>query len=176
MEAETVSDMGAVGSAECVVFPGVGAFGEAMGRLAPVKKKLCRMLEEGTPALGICLGMQILLDKSEESPEKGLGFVPGKVTRFDAERVPQMGWNDVTFARDEPVFEGVRSGTQFYFANSYVCFPKGGWTIAETTYGRTKFPSAIRKKNMFGFQFHPEKSSAAGLTVLRNFVEIAEGL
>jgi len=168
--------MGLLESAECIVFPGVGAFGEAMSKLGPVKKEVSRMLEEGTPALGICLGMQILLDRSEESPEKGLGFVPGRVTRFDADRVPQMGWNDVTFDRNEPVFEGVRSGTQFYYANSYVCFPKGDWTIAETTYGRTRFPSAIRKKNVFGFQFHPEKSSAAGLKVLRNFIEIAEGL
>jgi len=173
---ETVSDMAALESAECIVFPGVGAFGEAMDKLAPEKESIVKRLSEGLPALGICLGMQIFLDRSEESPQEGLGFVGGEVAKFDADRVPQMGWNDVTFDPSEPVFEGVRSGTQFYFANSYVCFPEEDIGIAETVYGRTRFPSGMRKKNAFGFQFHPEKSSVAGLKVLSNFVSIAEGL
>jgi len=173
---ELQSDMKLLESAECIVFPGVGAFGEAMKKLEPVKRTLCEKLEGGVPALGICLGMQILLDESEESPQRGLGFVPGKVVRFDAGRVPQMGWNDVTFDSDDPVFEGVKSGTQFYYANSYVCLPGEDWAISETTYGRMKFPSGIRKKNTFGFQFHPEKSSKPGLRMLKNFVGIAEGL
>jgi len=175
-EAEIVSDMGRLESAECVVFPGVGAFGEAMDKLAPVRKTIAKRLSEGLPALGICLGMQIFLDSSEESPQKGLGFVRGEVKRFDADRIPQMGWNDVTFGSSEPVFEGVKSGTQFYYANSFVCFPEEEVGIAETVYGRTRFASAMRKKNAFGFQFHPEKSSVAGLRVLKNFVGIAEGL
>jgi glutamine amidotransferase len=173
---ELLTDMSLLESAECIVFPGVGAFGEAMKRLEPVKKTVREKLEGGVPALGICLGMQILLDESEESPQRGLGFVPGKVVKFDADRIPQMGWNDVTFDPDEPVFEGVKSGTKFYYANSYVCLPSEDWTIAETTYGRTKFPSGIQKKNAFGFQFHPEKSSTSGLRVLKNFVGIAEGI
>lgn len=173
---ELIADMSLIESSECIVFPGVGAFGEAMKKLEPVKKKIRKKLEGGVPALGICLGMQILLDESEESPQRGLGFVTGKVVKFDEDRIPQMGWNNVTFDSDEPVFEGVKSGTQFYYANSYVCFPAEDLTIAETKYGRTKFPSGIRKKNVFGFQFHPEKSSTAGLRVLKNFVEIAEGL
>jgi glutamine amidotransferase len=173
---ELLTDMRLLESAECIVFPGVGAFGEAMKKLGPVKKTVCEKLEGGVPALGICLGMQILLDESEESPQRGLGFVPGKVVKFDEDRIPQMGWNNVTFDPDEPVFEGVRSGTQFYYANSYVCLPGEDWTIAETTYARTRFPSGIRKKNAFGFQFHPEKSSSPGLRVLKNFVMIAEGL
>ena len=173
---ELLADMNLLGSSECIVFPGVGAFGEAMKKLEPVKKAVRKRLESGVPALGICLGMQILLDRSEESPEHGLGFAPGEVVKFDEGRIPQMGWNNVTFDSDEPVFEGVKSGTQFYYANSYVCLPAENWTIAETIYGRTKFPSGIRKKNVFGFQFHPEKSSTAGLRLLKNFVEIAEGL
>ena len=173
---EVVSDMGALDSAECIVFPGVGAFGEAMDKLAPAKEKLVQRLSEGMPALGICLGMQIFLDRSEESPQEGIGFVGGEVKKFDADRIPQMGWNDVTFDASEPVFEGVRSGTQFYYANSFVCFPEEDVGIAETVYGRTRFASAMRKKNAFGFQFHPEKSSVAGLKVLKNFVRIAEGL
>lgn len=170
---ETVSDMRLLESAECIVFPGVGAFGEAMNKLAPVKRAVNRRLGDGTPALGICLGMQILLEKSQESPAEGLGLVTGEVVKFDADRIPQMGWNDVTFDQDEPLFKRVRSGTQFYYANSYVCLPKEDLTIAETTYGRTTFPSAIRKKNVVGVQFHPEKSSAAGLRMLENFVEMA---
>ncbi len=173
---ELLADMHLLESSECIVFPGVGAFGEAMKKLEPVKKAVRKRLESGVPALGICLGMQILLDGSEESPEHGLGFAPGEVVKFDEGRIPQMGWNNVTFDSDEPVFEGVKSGTQFYYANSYVCLPAENWTIAETIYGRTKFPSGIRKKNVFGFQFHPEKSSTAGLRLLKNFVEIAEGL
>jgi len=173
---ELLADMKQIGSSECIVFPGVGAFGEAMKRLGPVEKTVCEMLEEGVPALGICLGMQILLDASEESPQRGLGFVRGKVVKLDADRIPQMGWNNVTFDQGEQVFKGVKSGTQFYYANSYVCLPEEDWTIAETTYGRTAFPSGMRKKNVFGFQFHPEKSSRSGLRVLRNFVEIAEAL
>jgi imidazole glycerol-phosphate synthase subunit HisH len=173
---ELLTDMSLLESAECIVFPGVGAFGEAMKKLESVRNTVCERLEGGVPALGICLGMQILLDGSEESPQRGLGFVPGKVVKFDADRIPQMGWNNVTFGPGEPVFEGVKSGTQFYYANSYVCLPSEDWTIAETTYGRTTFPSGIRKKNTFGFQFHPEKSSMSGLRVLKNFVGIAEGL
>lgn len=173
---EIVSEMKALRTADCIVFPGVGAFGEAMRKLEPVKESIIEKLSSGTPALGICLGMQILLEGSEESPEKGLGFIRGKVKRFDADRIPQMGWNDVTFSSKEPVFKGVPSGTQFYYANSYVCFPKEKMAIAETVYDRTKFASAIRKKNVFGFQFHPEKSSVAGLKVLKNFVEIVEDL
>lgn len=173
---EIVSDMGALDSAECIVFPGVGAFGEAMDKLVPAKDAIVKRLNEGMPALGICLGMQIFLDSSEESPQPGLGFAGGEVTKLDADRIPQMGWNNVTFGPSEPVFEGVRSGTQFYFANSFVCFPEEDVGIAETVYGRTKFASGMRKKNAYGFQFHPEKSSVVGLRVLRNFVGIAEGL
>jgi glutamine amidotransferase len=174
-ETEIVSDMRLLPDARCLVFPGVGAFGEAMRRLGPVKELIRERLEAGIPALGICLGMQILLDASEEAEEEGLGFIRGKVRRLDADRIPQMGWNDVIFSNDR-IFEGVRSGTQFYYANSYVCFPEEGEPIAESVYGRTRFVSALKKKNTYGFQFHPEKSSVAGLRVLRNFVEFARRL
>jgi glutamine amidotransferase len=176
-KAEMVSDMEQLGSAECMVFPGVGAFGEAMNKLEPVKESIRARLSKGMPALGICLGMQIMLEDSEESPQKGIGFVKGSVTKLDAYRIPQMGWNNVEFDAKEPVFRGVKSGTQFYYANSYVCFPRDeSLSISKTTYGRMSFPSGIRAKNAFGFQFHPEKSSVAGLRVLKNFVEIAEAL
>jgi len=170
---EIISDMKALSQAPCIVFPGVGAFGEAMRKLVPVKESIVERLNAGVPAMGICLGMQILLESSEESAESGLGFIKGKVRKLEADRVPQMGWNDVTFDENTRVFEGVRNGTQFYYANSYVCFPEDGEAIAETIYGKTRFVSALSKKNTYGFQFHPEKSSVAGLRVLENFVKIA---
>ncbi|MEM2838752.1 MAG: imidazole glycerol phosphate synthase subunit HisH [Thermoplasmata archaeon] len=170
---EIVSDMKVLSQAPCIVFPGVGAFGEAMRNLAPVKEAIVERLAAGVPAMGICLGMQILLESSEESAESGLGFVKGKVRKLEANRVPQMGWNDVIFDKETRVFEGVRSGTQFYYANSYVCFPEDGEPIAETCYEGTRFVSALKKKNAYGFQFHPEKSSVAGLRILENFVRIA---
>ncbi|MDH4122951.1 MAG: imidazole glycerol phosphate synthase subunit HisH [Thermoplasmata archaeon] len=173
---EIVSDMNKLESADCIVFPGVGAFGEAMRKLEPIREIINGRLSSGIPVLGICLGMQILLEDSEESREKGLGFVKGRVKKFVADRVPQMGWNDAIFDSDEEIFKGVPSGTQFYFANSYVCFPEDGKVLSKSRYGEIDYASAIRKENVFGFQFHPEKSSIAGLKVLKNFVEIARGL
>ena len=179
-DVEIADNMSALASAECLVFPGVGAFGEAMRKLGPVRKELVESLRDGTPALGICLGMQLLFDSSEESPEDGLGFVAGKVVRLGGPRIPQMGWNDVSFSKGEPLFEGVKSGTQFYYANSYVCAPSARGrgncaTIARSVYGRGEFAAAVSKSNAYGVQFHPEKSGDAGLRVLRNFVEIAGG-
>lgn len=175
-ETEIVSDMSKLESSECIVFPGVGAFGEAMSKLEPVRTGLLNLLDSGIPSMGICIGMQIIFERSEESPQRGLGFIRGEVNRLEADRIPQMGWNDVIFLDDQEIFRGVESGTQFYFANSYGCFPSEDASIAETTYGRSRFPSAVRKKNFFGFQYHPEKSSAAGLKILENFVRIARGV
>lgn len=159
--------------AECVVFPGVGAFGAAMDVLRPVLPELKKTIANGTPILGVCLGMQILFEKSEESLGDGVSVLAGDVKKIKAERVPHMGWNEVSF-RETPLFEGVPKGSQFYFANSYVCHPKERVVIAETVYGE-RFASAVRKENIAGVQFHPEKSGAPGLRVLSNFVKIAEG-
>lgn len=172
---EFVSDMSKLESSECIVLPGVGAFGEAMKKLKPIMNRVIDRLGDGIPALGICIGMQILFERSEESPEGGLGFMKGEVKMLDADVIPQMGWNDVLFSKDEPIFSGIPDSSQFYFANSYGCFPTEGISIASTKYGRSEFPSAVRKKNTFGFQFHPEKSSIVGLKIIDNFVKIARG-
>lgn len=169
---EIVSDMRAIASSECIVFPGVGAFGEAMDKLDPVIDDILKQLEGGTPAMGICLGMQILLDRSDESLQRGLGFVSGAVRRLRADRIPQMGWNDVDIIDENPLFEGISANAQFYFANSYACYPDEEVAIAMTRYGESEFPSAIRKRNVIGFQFHPEKSSVAGLKMIDNFVKM----
>jgi len=167
------SDMSSLRSAECIVFPGVGAFGAAMDRLRPATRALCAAASSGTPVLGICLGMQVLFEMSEESAGAGVGMLGGEVRRLNAPRVPHMGWNEVSH-RDDPLFEGIPQGSRFYFANSYVCHPMEKVGIAETLYGET-FVSAVRKDLVCGVQFHPEKSGTVGLKLLTNFVRMAEG-
>ena len=171
---EVVSDPGRLLGSQCIVFPGVGAFGAAMGVLRPVLPALRRKISEGTPTLGVCLGMQIMFERSEESAGDGLGALRGDVRRLKKGRIPQMGWNDLRLS-DDPLFEGVPRDAQFYFANSYICRPSENMTIAETEYGEV-FPSVVRKGPICGVQFHPEKSGGPGLRILRNFVGISEGV
>jgi len=158
--------------AECIVFPGVGAFGAAMEVLRPVLPALRKKVKDGTPTLGICLGMQILFEKSEESKGEGVAVIKGTVRRLRRGRIPQMGWNEVVPQNDR-LFEGVPERSQFYFANSYICLPAEDVTIADTVYGM-RFASAVRKGAILGVQFHPEKSGRPGLRLLSNFVSIAE--
>ena len=158
--------------AECIVFPGVGAFGAAMEVLRPVLPALRKKVKDGTPTLGICLGMQILFEKSEESKGEGVAVIKGTVRRLRRGRIPQMGWNEVV-PKGDKLFEGVPDGSQFYFANSYICLPAEDVTIADTVYGM-RFASAVRKGAILGVQFHPEKSGPPGLRLLGNFVRIAE--
>lgn len=159
-------------TSDCIVFPGVGAFGAAMDTLRPVLPRLRARITSGVPTIGVCLGMQILFERSEESPGEGLGVLKGDVVKLKGPRIPQMGWNEVV-PRGDPLFEGVPDMTQFYFANSYICRPGESVEIAESEYGE-RFPSAVRKGNTFGVQFHPEKSGAPGLRLLSNFVRLAE--
>ena len=171
-KARIVSEPEQLLDAECIVFPGVGAFGAAMDVLRPVAGDLRDWILKGTPTLGICLGMQIMFEKSEESEGSGLSLFAGDVTKLAARRVPQMGWNEVA-SRGDPLFDGIPSPAQFYFANSYVCRPKEAVAIATTDY-EGPFASAVRKGNLCGVQFHPEKSGPAGLRLLGNFVRMAE--
>ena len=158
---------------DCIVFPGVGAFGAAMDTLRPILPQLRERIKSGVPTIGVCLGMQILFEKSEESPGAGVAVLKGEVLKLKGPRIPQMGWNDVVSTGDA-LFEGVPDGTQFYFANSYVCRPAESVEIAESEYGQ-RFPSAVRRGKTFGVQLHPEKSGAPGLRLLSNFVRLAEG-
>ncbi len=167
-----VKDMSRLAGSECIVFPGVGAFGAAVEKLGPASESIRRSITSGTPALGVCLGMQIMFERSEESPGDGLSVFKGEVERLSAARVPHMGWNEVSWD-DDPLFDGVPPGSEFYFANSYVCRPEEEVTIGETEYGE-RFASAVRKGAVCGVQFHPEKSGLPGLKVLSNFVKIAE--
>ncbi len=159
---------------DALVLPGVGHFGDAMGRLAPLRKKISETVGEGRPFLGLCLGLQVLLEGSEEAPRaRGLGLLPGRCRRFRTGKVPHMGWNQVSL--QSPVssllFDGVEDGTNFYFVHSYYA-PVTDATSAACSYG-ADFSAGIEKKNLFACQFHPERSGEAGLRVLENFVKEA---
>ena len=157
------------GDADALVLPGVGAFGAAAARLAPHADAIRAAAADGLPVLGICLGMQLLLDDSEEGPGRGLGLVPGRVRRLRARRVPHMGWNRVRPAGPDPLFGA--SGDRFYFANSYAADPSDPADVAAwVEHEGVRFPAAVRRGTVVGTQFHPEKSGRAGLDLLGRFL------
>ena len=158
---------------DVLVLPGVGAFGQAAGRLAPGRDAMRAALNGGLPCLGICLGMQLLLDDSDENaPNVGLGVVRGRVTRLNARRIPQIGWNSIDDARD-PLLDD--APLQYaYYANSYVCRPADSSVVrAWSDHDGDRFPAVLRTGNTVGVQFHPEKSSEPGLRFLHVFLETA---
>lgn len=147
---------------DLLVLPGVGAFAAAAARLAPGRASMRDALRDGLPCIGICLGMQLLLDGSDEGEGLGLGVVPGRVERLRAARVPQMGWNAIDDQRD-PLFD-LAPLEIAYYANSFVCrVADPSQAIAWSTHEDDRFPAAVRAGNAVGVQFHPEKSSAAGV-------------
>ena len=165
-----------------IVLPGVGAFAEGMDRLdsGGWTDEIKRLVEtEGRPLLGICLGMQFLAERGSEGSRngarEGLGMIPGEIVHLGekgcAERVPHVGWNDIHLQRPDPLFEGVPEGTDYYFVHSY-CFDVADKEdlVATVSYG-CDAAAAVRRGNVWGTQFHPEKSSKAGLQLLRNFIE-----
>jgi len=162
-----------IARAERLIFPGVGAFGAAVQNLQETRliSVLQESLEKGTPLLGICLGHQLLFTDSEEHGFfKGLNWIPGHVKRFpETVRIPHMGWNRVEFIQSSPLFSGIPSGTFFYFANSYYSETDKAHQLATTEYGLI-FTSVAHNRNVYGVQFHPEKSQDAGLQLLENFV------
>lgn len=157
---------------EGVIFPGVGAAGSAMDaiRSAGLAEPI-RSCER--PFLGICLGMQLLFDSSEEAETECLGIIPGRSVQFPPQgKVPHMGWNSVEFRRDSELFSGIDSGSFFYFVHSYYCAPSDVSPVIATTDYIVTFASAVEWRNFFGVQFHPEKSGHVGMELLRNFCRI----
>jgi glutamine amidotransferase len=168
-----VTDMKELLDAECIAFPGVGAFDRTMEKLQPYRADLAKRLGDGTPCLGICIGTQIMMDGSDEGVSPGIGFIGGRVVKLKAERIPHMGWN--TVETNDVLFDGITS-RHFYFAHSYYCEPLDCSVVKGTTeYENIRFPTFFRKQNYVGTQFHPEKSSASGLKFLTNFIGFAEG-
>jgi len=167
-----VADARAALETDVLVLPGVGNFSLAAARTQSARDEMRRAILAGLPTLGVCLGMQLLFDESDEGPGRGLGVVAGRVSSLRATRRPQIGWNTIDDARD-PVFEAAPLATAYY-ANGFVCRPLDSRSvIAWSTHEADRFPAAIRAGRTLGVQFHPEKSSAAGVRFLRAFLEEA---
>ena len=164
--------------ADKVILPGVGAFGDAMDRIRDydLEDVIHSVTERGTPFLGICLGLQLLFEESEESPgAKGLGILPGRVSRIpegEGRKVPQIGWNDLSYPKKGRLFEDVPEGSYVYFVHSYYLHADDRDIVAaQTQYGVT-IDASVEKDNVFACQFHPEKSERVGMQILRNFVKL----
>ena len=176
--AMVTSDPAEVARAEKVVLPGVGAFEDAMAELRQRKliDPVLAATDSGKPFLGICLGLQLLFETSHEHGDhQGLGVLAGEVVRFEVPReysVPHMGWNQLSIARRAPILEGLDEGTYVYFVHSYYVVPRDPEVIATTTDYPEPFCSMIWRDNLYATQFHPEKSQADGLRILKNFAEL----
>jgi glutamine amidotransferase len=159
--------------ADAIALPGVGNFSAAATKLDAVKEQLIDAVESGTPVFGICLGLQLFFQDSEEGAGKGLALFEGKTIRLpNTVKVPQMGWNTLRIVKQNEIFEGVDDESYVYFVHSLYPVPVDKEIIcAETDYGIT-FTSVIARKNVYGTQFHPEKSGDVGLKILRNFAKI----
>jgi len=166
------ADAEEIRAADAVVVPGVGAFPEAMRRLnaAGLDEVIRERAEGGAPVLGICLGMQLLFERSaEHEGAPGLGLLPGEVTALEAPKVPHIGWNRVAMRRASGLTRGLGDATAFYHVHSFVCRASEEDVVGEGEYGE-RFASIVERDNVAGVQFHPEKSSRDGLQLLANFV------
>jgi glutamine amidotransferase len=176
--AEITGDPSRVAGADKVVLPGVGAFRDAIGRLreSGLAGPILDHVKAGKPFLGICLGLQMLFTKSYEDGEyEGLNLFPGEVVRFPnvpGLKVPHMGWNQLRIRRPSALFKDVPDGSSVYFVHSYYAAPKNAGLVAAETDYPEPFASAVWHENVFATQFHPEKSQAVGLTMLRNFAAL----
>jgi glutamine amidotransferase len=176
--AVVTSDPSALDAAQGVVLPGVGAFGDGLANLRArrlVEPVLCQV-EEGKPLLGICLGMQLLFEESEEMGcHKGLGLLPGRVVRFPEGdlKVPHIGWNRLQIHGDG-LLAGIADGAYAYFVHSYYAAPERADDVLATTEYGIEFASVVSRGNVFGAQFHPEKSQEVGLRLLRNFAGLVD--
>lgn len=181
LPARITSSPAELSSASGIIFPGVGAAGQAMGQLRAtgLDALLPSLVASGKPLLGVCLGCQILLERSEENDAETLGILPGSCRRFDPAltdggeplRIPHMGWNALRIKRNDcPLFDGIEDGTPFYFVHSYYPEPDPSLVLATCDYG-SEFAAVFGRPGLWAAQFHPEKSGSAGLRLLRNFYE-----
>jgi len=177
IQSEITQESERIRNAERVIFPGVGHAQAAMTMLKERKLDLALIdaFSRGTPVLGICLGSQIILSASEEGDTQCLGLISGSCPRFRLKnpdlKIPHMGWNAVVVKKKHAVLKDVRAGDEFYFVHSYYTLPKSRDTVFATAEYEIEFPVALGHRNLFAVQFHPEKSGAAGLQILKNFSE-----
>lgn len=170
--AEVTQDGAVLPAADALVIPGVGAFGACMRALEDrgLDRAIRGFVDTGRPVFGVCLGMQVLFKESEEDPEEGLAIVPGRSRKLPSNvKVPHMGWNTVDWTGTHPYVDGIPDGTRFYFVHSFAPDVVEGTTIGVTDHGR-RFSSVVTQGNVFATQFHPEKSSDAGLQIYESFV------
>jgi glutamine amidotransferase len=158
-----------------LVFPGVGAFSPVARKLDPMRDQINRVVESGRPVLGVCLGMQVLFDRSEEGAGEGLGLMRGRVVKLPPSvKTPQIGWNNVTLAQRHPLLDGVPDHSWVYYVHSFYPQPDDAQVVvARTRYG-ADFPAIVARGRVFGTQFHPEKSGEAGRAILRNFLRLCQ--
>jgi glutamine amidotransferase len=179
--AEVTRDADRIASAPGVVLPGVGAFGTCMENLRGfgLVDPVLDVIRRGRPFLGICVGMQLLFDESEEfGPVRGLGVLPGRIVRFPGDpsrKVPHMGWNTLRMVRRTGHLDGIDDGAYAYFVHSYYPVPSDAACVATATPYGDEFASAVVRERVFGTQFHPEKSQQTGLRLLANFVRLVTG-
>ena len=177
-DATITSDPQEIAAAPAIVLPGVGAFGAAMEQLGRrgLVAVILERIRQGTPFLGVCLGLQVLFEGSEEDPGvAGLGVVPGEVRALPGTvKVPHIGWNQVEVCTCSDLFEGIPAGSAFYFVHGFAAVPRSpGDVLCMTDYDGVRFVSGIEVGNVAGVQFHPEKSSSLGLRLYRNFAQRA---
>ena len=175
--AEITSDASVIANADHVILPGVGAFGDCMQSLhkTGLTDTVKEAAKSGKPFLGICLGMQLLFDSSEESPGvEGLGIFKGEIVKIQKQgeyKIPHMGWNSLSFPQETPLFQGLPENPFVYFVHSFYAKPEDAAIVAATTNYCGELTVAVQKDNIFATQFHPEKSGDVGLTILKNFLD-----
>lgn len=177
-EAVITRDAEVLRKADKVILPGVGAFGDAMEKIRGygLEEVIHSIVNKKTPFLGICLGLQLLFEESDETPGvQGLGVLKGKIKKIPAGenlKIPHMGWNSLHIAKDGKLFAGIKENSYVYFVHSYYLEAEEEGIVAATTQYGTLIHAAVEKENVFACQFHPEKSSDVGLTILKNFISL----
>jgi imidazole glycerol-phosphate synthase subunit HisH len=173
LEASVGTTAKEIACADAIALPGVGAFTPAASKLKSVKEILIEKIQSGTPLLGICLGLQLFFETSEEGPGNGLALFKGKTVQLPKKvKVPHMGWNTLNIIKQNELFDGVKEDSYVYFVHSLYPVPADKSIVCtQTDYGTT-FTSAVASKNIYGTQFHPEKSGDIGLKILQNFAKV----